>query len=554
MKILVEGHSYDAALVRDICRDFETAENGRIKVTKVGYYFNPAISDCVLCLPKVVCDASGATVLGGLTPESLIDTFSHENQLNENQTAFARSFSLWTYRAISTYARLNPDSDIVTKSSDAVETAPEDDAAEGTLLDVILEIIRFYNANRDYFIYIIRNLHSGYDRINWQKTIRTKAPVYQNEEPYYLEVINRRKQIDFDEELMIIFHSILHYISTELGFEVHPECSYEPVTGAQFETCLDGYGLIRLNAIKYKYFSDKDIRLWKLCRAFFLKTSGIHEKDKISDYLLVGNFEIVFEAMMDALISDADLPEMLRNQKDGKIVDHLFKYRSPIDGREIYYIGDSKYYSSGSSVGDNSIYKQFTYAKNIIQYHFARSTSRKLDDMGYRDPLTEGYNFSPNFFISAFIPDTLSFEDSGLRLRDFSGNKAEEEKHRISHFENRLFDRDTLWLSHFDINLLYVMSLYAADDQTEQTRFKESFKDKVFQAARRLLRTKYTFFTVNPLTLKVDEFVEHYFYLLHGKIYRRDDGTLLLALEKGHPENNGFLEKLRKVADISRDN
>ena len=553
MKILVEGHSYDAALVRDVCRGFETVENGRIKVTKIGYYFNPAINDCVLCLPKIVCDASGATVLGGLPPESLIDAFSSENRLGEGQAAFIRSFSLWTYRTISAYARLNPDSDIVTKSG-ATENSGEPEAAEGTLLDVILEIIRFYNANRDYFIYIIRNLHSGYDRINWQKTIRTKAPVYQDGQPYYLEVINRRKQIDFDEELLIIFHSILHYISTELGLDVRTECGYEPVTGAQFEAYLDGYGLTRLNAIKYKYFSDKDIRLWKLCRAFFLKTAGIQEKDNICDYLLVSNFEIVFEAMMDALISDADLPELLRKQKDGKIVDHLFRYRSPIDGREIYYIGDSKYYSIGSSVGDNSIYKQFTYAKNIIQYHFARSTSRKLDEMGYRDSLTEGYNFTPNFFISAFVPDTLSFGNSGLTLRDFSGNSAEEEKHRIFHFENRLFDRDTLWLSHFDINLLYVMSLYASDDPIEQTMFKESFKGKVFQATLRLLNTKYTFYSIMPFTRDVEEFVKQYFYLLHGKIYRRDNGTLLLALEKGHPENDGLLEKLRKVADISKDN
>lgn len=552
MKILVEGHSYDAALVRDICRDFETVENGRIKVTKIGYYFNSAINDCVLCLPKIVCDASGATVFGGLPPENLIDAFSSENQLSEEQTEFIRSFSLWTYRAISAYARLNPDSDIVTKSG-ATESSGEPDVAEGTLLDVILDIIRFFNANRDYFIYIIRNLHSGYDRINWQKTIRTKAPVYQDGQPYYLEVINRRKQIDFDEELMIIFHSILHYISSELGLDVRTECCYEPITGAQFEAYLDGYGLTRLNAIKYKYFSDKDIRLWKLCRAFFLKTAGIQEKENICDYLLVSNFEIVFEAMMDALISDADLPELLKKQKDGKIVDHLFRYRSPIDDREIYYIGDSKYYSIGSTVGDNSIYKQFTYAKNIIQYHFARSTSRKLDEMGYRDPLTEGYNFTPNFFISAFIPDTLSFGNSGLTLRDFSGNGAEEDKHRIFHFENRLFDRDTLWLFHFDINLLYVMSLYASSDPTEQTMFKESFKDKVFQTTLRLLNTKYIFLAIKPLTLKTKEFVQQYFYLLHGKIYSKPDGTLMLALEKEHPENEALLEKLRKVVDISQD-
>lgn len=551
MKILVEGHSYDAALVRDICRDFETAaDDGKIKVTKVGYYFNSNINDCVLCLPKVVSDAFGGTVLGGLAPENLIDAFTSENRLSEEQTNFVRSFSLWIYRTISTYSRLNPGSSIVTKSG-ASETAVDFDAPEGTLLDVILDIIHFYNANRDYFIYIIRNLHTGYERINWQKTIRAKTPIFQDGQPYYTEVVNRRKLIDFDEELMIIFHSILRYISTELGLAVQLEYHYEPITGALFESYLDGVGLIRLNAIKYKYFSDKDIRLWNLCRAFFLKTAKIQEKKDICDYLLISNFEIVFEGMMDALISDTDLPEMLRNQKDGKIVDHLFKFMSPIDGREIYYIGDSKYYSIGSSIGDNSIYKQFTYAKNIIQYHFASSTSKKLDESGYRDPLTEGYNFTPNFFISAFIPDTLSFEVSGLVLRDFSGNRAEEEKHRIFHFENRLFDQDTLWLSHFDINLLYVMSLYAADDQTEQSTFKEQFKSKVFHATLGLLKSKYTFYSIKPFSQTIEEFVKQNFYLLHGKIYNKPDGTLILALENGYLENDGLLEKLRKVSHVT---
>lgn len=551
MKILVEGHSYDAALVWDICRDFETAtDDGKVKVTKVGYYFNSIINDCVLCLPKVVSDAVGGTVLGGLAPETLIDALTSENRLGEEQTTFVRSFSLWIYRAISTYARLNPDSSIVTKSG-ASETAVNFDAPEGTLLDVILDIIHFYNANRDYFIYIIRNLHTGYERINWQKTISARTPIFQDGKPYYTEVVNRRKLIDFDEELMVIFHSILHYISTELGLTVQLEYHYEPITGAQFESYLDGVGLIRLNAIKYKYFSDKDIRLWNLCRAFFLKTAKIQEKENICDYLLIGNFEIVFEAMMDALISDTDLPEMLRNQKDGKIVDHLFKFKSPIDDRDIYYIGDSKYYSIGSSVGDNSIYKQFTYAKNIIQYHFARTTSRNLDEMGYRDPLTEGYNFTPNFFISAFIPDTLSFEVSGLVLRNFLGNRAEEEKHRIFHFENRLFDRDTLWLSHFDINLLYVMSLYAADDLTEQSTFKEHFKSKVFQATLSLLKSKYTFYSIRPFYQTTEEFVKQNFYLLHGKIYNKPDGSLMLALENGYIENDVLLEKLRKVSHIT---
>ena len=97
------------------------------------------------------------------------------------------------------------------------------------------------------------------------------------------------------------------------------------------------------------------------------------------------------------------------------------------------------------------------------------------------------------------------------------------------------------------------MLTYASNDPTEQTLFKENFKDKVFQATLKLLNTKYIFFTIKPLTRKIKEFVQHYFYLLHGKIYSKPDGTLMLALEKEHLENEALLEKLRKVADISHD-
>ena len=30
---------------------------------------------------------------------------------------------------------------------------------------------------------------------------------------------------------------------------------------------------------------------------------------------------------------------------------------------------------------------------------------------GYRDAVTEGYNFTPNFFLSAIMPDTLTYSD-----------------------------------------------------------------------------------------------------------------------------------------------
>lgn len=552
MKILVEGHSYPQSLVEKICGNFEQAKDGFIKVSKVGYYFNPAISDCVICLPKVVKDTKedgSITYLGGLKAEDLIGAFSYEcTTLNGTQKEFVQSFSLWSYRAISTFARLNPDSTIVTHTESTAYTSSED-ANSGTLLDTIFAIIEFYNRNRDYFMYIIKNLHKGYNRINWQKTVTREMPLLQGGVPVYVDVVNKRKQINFDEELMVIFYSILNYISATLGLIVPIECSYDLITGDRFESYLDGLGEIRLKAIKYKYFSDKDIRLWTLCYDFFRKFSNIQSSDYISDYLLVSSFEIVFEAMIDALIGDQDLPDLLKNQEDGKIVDHIFKFKSPIDSKDIYYIGDSKYYAIGAEIGDKSIYKQFTYAKNIIQYHFAQSLKTKLTDIGYRDAQTEGYNFTPNFFISAYVPDEFSYEKTDLKL-----HPLDKDKHRISHFENRLFDRDTLWLTHFDINLLFVMALYSRDDSSEQTGFKSEFKNAVRKAFWQILTTQYDFYKVIPHSGNIKDFVKTNFMLLNGKIYTassREGEILVLALEKDCKLDNARLNtEISSTADL----
>ena len=65
------------------------------------------------------------------------------------------------------------------------------------------------------------------------------------------------------------------------------------------------------------------------------------------------------------------------------------------------------------------------------------------------------------------------------------------------------------------------------------------------------LKSKYTFYSIKPFSQAIEEFVKQNFYLLHGKIYNKPDGTLILALENGYLENDGLLEKLRKVSHVT---
>ena len=533
MKILIEEQYYPADLARGLCGDFgEPNKDGNLKVSRVGYFFNHKVSDCVICLPKVVMFKEDGIhkAFGKYEPQEIVNAFSsdtedekNECKLDERAQAFIKDFALWSYRTISTYARLNPESEIVYQSG----SAKSEDSAQGTLLDVILMLIKFYNENKDYFMYVIKNIHSGYDRVNWRKTISRKTPIMQDGSPIYMEVINRRKQINFDEELMIIFYSILNYVAKHLGFDLRFECNYDLITGAEFESYMEEVGLIRLRAIKYKYFSDKDLQMWNLCYAFFEKTSRINSSEHSEDYLFVTDFDKVFESMMNALISDTEVHKRLVEQKDGKIVDHIFMHESPIDSSKVYYIGDSKYYKTEDDIKGTALYKQHTYAKNTIQFHIDRINKGVEMEVKYRDEDTEGYSFIPNFFIGAYIPDDLSYEKTNISHRNLDRKDS-----MLCHFSNRLFDRDTLWLNHYDVNLLYIMSIYAREDASEQNMFKTMFRNKVQKNFKEMLSHTYEFFWVIPAE-PVEQFVETYFYRLNGRVYipHWEEKRLLMALE-----------------------
>ena len=101
-------------------------------------------------------------------------------------------------------------------------------------------------------------------------------------------------------------------------------------------------------------------------------------KRKKEEYISIRNYNIVFEDMIDHLFSSEIDPTKkvdgfslndLKNNKDGKVIDHIYEYQSLIDNSNIFYIGDSKYYKSESEAGNLSKYKQFTYAKNVIQFN-----------------------------------------------------------------------------------------------------------------------------------------------------------------------------------------
>lgn len=560
MRVIIEGYSYDTekSKVLEVLDGLTTLENVKheVCVGYVGYYYNPTINDCVFILPKVLVDESGYVFSHeGLKPEDIIDIDNIEldksKGLTSSERNFIYEFAVWIYRTIVVFNQENKENDIVYHRLIA-QMGSGKRHMSNTFLDVLLSIIRFNKDNRHFFTYILKNLHSGFNKINWTKTISNSDVVIQNESPFYLNPVNKKRQINFEEELIIIYFSILNYINEVYGFPITINIGFELIKGKKFQQYVKSFGKKRLKQIKYKYFSDTALKLWDLCYAFFDKAHQITINTQQKEYLLVKNFNIVFEAIIDELIGDqrADLPKGLKDQEDGKIVDHLYKYKGLTtheEDKDIFYIGDSKYYKLGNGISKESVYKQYTYARNVIQWNlnlFLDGNDRE-GDIKYRDDVTEGYNVIPNFFISARMDKDLSYKDN-IHVTNLA-----EKVHVSRQFENRLFDRDTLLVSHYDVNFLYVVSLYARNNKYQKRQWKDKVRDLFRTEIQNVLKERYNFYAMEAYPgVVAKNYIKEHFQDVLGKIFTpfEDKNVFSLALDKEDPEKNNatLLTELKK--------
>ena len=538
MKILIEEYRYDASLVRKYLHDIDELDvvEGFVSVSYVGYYYNNSseVNDCVFILPKVLIDEQGK-VFGKYTPESIID-LDKQKLLTDDEHKFIYEFAVWIYRAIAVFKNSQKDTSIV-RHKQVVKVGKGKKRLANTYLDILLSLIQFNRENQDFFMFILKNIHSGFNKINWSRTISRSSVVVQNEEPIYINPVNKKRQINFDEELLVIFFSILSYISEKYGFTISTNCNYELIKGKQFEHYLKGFGIVRLRQIKYKYFSDKALQLWELCFAFFEQSHQVKVNSQLNEYLLVKNFNIVFEVIIDELVGDKQLPDRLnKKQEDGKIVDHLFMWDSLTTAnasKKVYYIGDSKYYKIGNEVGKESVAKQYTYARNVIQWNlnlFLDGEEKpERYDYKLRDEVTEGYNIIPNFFISAKMDEKLSYVDT------IDKTNRKNNQHFQRHFNNRLFDRDTLLITHYDVNFLFVVSLYARNNASQKQTWKTKVRNLFRKEIQQILADKYDFYAMAAKPgVNGEQFLSENFKDVIGKVYTpfADKQVYSLALDK----------------------
>lgn len=557
MRILIEEYQYNVSDVHDVLYGIDPMENveGKVSIHYVGYYYNPLLGDCVFILPKVLLrDVDGKELaFGKYLPYDIINPEDQE-KLTKEERDFLYGFAVWIYRAIVVYKNDKSNDSTIVYQKMINQVGGSSKRKSNTFLDILLSLIQFNKDNKSFFFFVLKNLHSGLNKINWTRTISTTSAIIQGGDAIYLNPVNKKRKINFDEELLVIFFSILNYIGDTYGFPKEINCNFDLIKGKQFEKYRNGYGKVRLNQIKYKYFSDKALQLWKLCYAFFDKSHHIYVNTSQKEYLLVKSFHIVFEAIIDALVGDNPLPDgMDKKQEDGKIVDHLFTAKSLVndESSNTYYIGDSKYYKMGNELGKESIYKQYTYARNVIQWNLDIFNSGRKPESGIklRDDETEGYNIIPNFFISATMDEKFRYAIDGIKETDRKNNR-----YISKQFQNRLFDRDTLLLFHYDVNFLFVVALYGRNGQGEKKVWRDKVRKMFRKEIQQMLNSKFDFYAVTAKEgVSGVEYIQDHFQQLLGKIFTPydDRGTqryYSLALDNGEQfagENATILSQLK---------
>ncbi|MBR5694905.1 MAG: restriction endonuclease [Paludibacteraceae bacterium] len=540
MKILIEQYGYAKDRLSAILDPhyFTELRDGKAKIPYVGYFLSHKIPDMVFILPKVFIIDGKA--FGEYEPEDIID-FEH---LKPEHQANVFSLSVWIYRAIKLYFQRK---DKAGEESEILQNVVSHQGPRSeTMIDIVLSLLKFDKEHKNLFAYITRLKHSGQNKIHWQKTISRTQALIQNGMPIYLQPHTKQKDINFDEELIVLFYSVLNYLAQEFKFNVRPAFGYDLLKAEAIQSMIEsGKGVRVLRQNRRKYFTDEMVQLWNLLFTFFEQSQYVQSKDNDDEQaMLVREFNLVFEDMIDSLIGDNDIRGGLKEQKDGKIIDHIYRDNALIeDKKQIYFIGDSKYYKDDNDIGPNSIYKQFTYAKNVIQYNidFFNQNPKEFEaeNLLYRDDTTEGYNITPNFFIRGHLQadQQNNYNEANLQLETMGNGKDYEISY---HFNNRLFDRDTLILQTYNINFLFVLACYVqgAGEHTQEIRsaFRENIKD--------VLKNQYEFYAMTPRKgVNTETFFKENFQQLLGKVftpYKTEDPQpyYSLALDKGEEFTN----------------
>lgn len=272
--------------------------------------------------------------------------------------------------------------------------SPSNNTDEAILPDIERALIDFHKKNKYLFTQIALSKINKTNKIKWTKTVTNKQPLIQNKKVVYPELYTQKKEINYDEKLIVLFYSVLNYLKITDYYNIEkPALNYKLFSVDKIELFRStNKGIYYLKSIRSRYFSDKLVGLWKLLYAYFEKVYKLKSsKHNNKDYLLVSNFEMVFEDMVEQLIGNSnieydnliktnkfikyddknkyklyikdDIRDILKTTEKWRNPDHIY-FVNNNENENIYCIADSKYRKTDNfNYSYYDLKKQFDYAK-----------------------------------------------------------------------------------------------------------------------------------------------------------------------------------------------
>lgn len=308
MILFFEGKYYKRSLLDSVFGNehARVISRGNLKDDKavldcVGYYYDSTQSH-VFILPKVFNIGGKGFGCIDLTEDSPVKVSdSDANTLKDNgwRPELLTELPIFLYQAIEKYRKREIDNISTEKDSVQSVMSSKKGKNETSLMDVILSLRDFYNENQSLFVLIYKQAHSGYNKVSWNKTIRTQQPVIKDRKVIYPFIVNRRKEINFDEELLVLFFNTLRYINNEYHFNFNIDQPYSLLSDSEFKRRLERGAVSRkLKSLRNNYFNEKLVLLWELLFAFASKVVNVRDAKEKEEYLLVRDFNNVFEDMI----------------------------------------------------------------------------------------------------------------------------------------------------------------------------------------------------------------------------------------------------------------
>lgn len=305
MKILIEEEDYPIAWLENTFENtrFYRQEGEFGRINSVGYYHSYVKGTLVYMLPKVFMKNEKETVFG-ITKYELYQTQNHPIYKHKKEFDWIRQVSIYFYNGLKEFKRRNSHSTLI-QNTQIAQLNTNLSQQEYSYLDVLLSFLTFYKKNKNYVSFKkIQSKSKQLKKTKWSKTVKKTIPIFTvHNQPIYHTYQHKKNTINFEEELITYFFSILNHFNTSHQLHINIDKSYSLIKGAKF-TRLQQNGLTVLKKIKYRYFSDLLKKMYALCEIYFSLTDTSSIKKRKEDFLVVNNYNIVFEDMVDKLFSD----------------------------------------------------------------------------------------------------------------------------------------------------------------------------------------------------------------------------------------------------------